>query len=278
MKRSPSFSQFTKPQIIILLLVGILGVFWIILAGAFVISSSFGQPTLEPVETNNPQENIILPTATLPSITVSVTQPVPVPPTLCAQSNNGVHIAEDALILDDGSIEVTADGAVLLISLAGIKLSDDALLSDQLVQYARDLVSGRSIMLVKDKSEQDERGRLVRYVFANGQFVNYELVRQGLATAVLTAPDQACASLLRLAEQQAKGDQLGLWNPVPIPTATFMPFVTLDPTQAGCDCSRRYVCSDFATRASAQVCYNACNDYHSRLDPDRDGIACEGLP
>jgi hypothetical protein len=61
------------------------------------------------------------------------------------------------------------------------------------------------------------------------------------------------------------------------------------PTQAPakpaavCSCSGNlYNCSDFATHAQAQACYNYClslgrGDIH-RLDADNDGIACESLP
>jgi hypothetical protein len=68
-----------------------------------------------------------------------------------------------------------------------------------------------------------------------------------------------------------------MWRPTPVPTHTFVPFVTVNPN-AACDCSIRYECSDFQTHTAAQTCFNACNDYNSRLDEDHDGLACENLP
>ena len=50
-----------------------------------------------------------------------------------------------------------------------------------------------------------------------------------------------------------------------------------------CLCSANlYNCSDFATQAEAQTCYDFClsegaGDIH-QLDADNDGIACESLP
>lgn len=76
----------------------------------------------------------------------------------------------------------------------------------------------------------------------------------------------------------------------PPPTATNAPVATSTPepsatptTEAVCDCSSDlYNCSDFATQAQAQACYDYCvsqgrGDIH-RLDGDNDGIACESLP
>jgi len=76
-------------------------------------------------------------------------------------------------------------------------------------------------------------------------------------------------------------------TPTPTPTPTTTPTPTPTPTktpQPGvCDCSGDlYNCSDFATQAQAQACYEyclslGCGDIH-RLDQDNDGIACESLP
>jgi len=52
---------------------------------------------------------------------------------------------------------------------------------------------------------------------------------------------------------------------------------------APCRCSDRDLsCSDFATQADAQSCYEYCTSrgygVAMQLDPDRDGRACEALP
>jgi len=84
----------------------------------------------------------------------------------------------------------------------------------------------------------------------------------------------------------------------PLPTATPKPVVpTIAPAPAPvqptdppaepaavCDCSyNKYNCSDFATHAAAQACYNYCvsigrGNIHKLDGNDNDGIACESLP
>ncbi len=65
-----------------------------------------------------------------------------------------------------------------------------------------------------------------------------------------------------------------------VPTAA--PIAVL-PQSAVCDCSGNiYDCNNFGNQASAQACYNYCQqqgvgDVH-QLDLDYDGIACEDLP
>ncbi len=71
--------------------------------------------------------------------------------------------------------------------------------------------------------------------------------------------------------------------PAPVPTPTEPPPTNTPGPPPPCDCSGDlYNCSDFATHAEAQACYNHCQslgrgDIH-RLDNDNDGIACENLP
>jgi micrococcal nuclease len=47
-----------------------------------------------------------------------------------------------------------------------------------------ELVEGKLVTLEKDVSETDKYGRLLRYVYVDGVFVNGELVRRGYAEAL----------------------------------------------------------------------------------------------
>ena len=75
------------------------------------------------------------------------------------------------------------------------------------------MVAGRRVMLVKDVSETDRYGRLLRYALVDGVFVNYRLVALGYAHSVTFPPDVACAGLFKEAEAAAQEAKLGLWGP-----------------------------------------------------------------
>ena len=76
----------------------------------------------------------------------------------------------------------------------------------------KQLVEGKIIELQQGKRDQDEYGRLLRYVYVNGVFVNAELVAQGYATAYIFDPDERYSQVLVQLEQYAKMRKRGLWG------------------------------------------------------------------
>jgi len=74
------------------------------------------------------------------------------------------------------------------------------------------LVEGKEVRLEKDVSEEDERGRLLRYVFIDDVFVNAEMIRLGYAVVRVVSPDTERVAQLIQAEEEAKGKEVGLWE------------------------------------------------------------------
>lgn len=283
-KKSPARSHqrgFTPQQIVILILFAVTCTAILAATGYWLFSGGLDAPSASISGQVEPQASVLPPTWTAPAVietppaaTPAPAQAIPALPAGCAQAGTAFQQGIVRGIIDGSTIEVQDGENILRIGYAGITVTQDL----PAAQKARELLEGQPVMLVKDISEQDSTGRLVRYVFSGSRFINFELARQGLATVLVNSPDQACAAFLEQAQQQARVEKLGSWQSTPVPTRTFVPFVTLDPNQAGCDCSVRYLCSDFKTHEEAQTCLNACNDYSSKLDEDRDGIACEDLP
>ena len=112
----------------------------------------------------------------------------------------------------DGDTVVLADGErVRYIGMdtpeRGERLFDEA------TEYNRRLVEGRRVRLMKDESDKDRFGRLLRYVLAGDILVNAELVREGLAEAKRYEPDVKFADCFDALMQEARGEQRGLWAP-----------------------------------------------------------------
>ena len=74
------------------------------------------------------------------------------------------------------------------------------------------LVQGKKIKIVKDVSEVDEYGRLLRYVYVDDTFVNEHLVREGFARAKNFPPDEKLKDKLKQAETEAKNNGRGMWG------------------------------------------------------------------
>ena len=75
----------------------------------------------------------------------------------------------------------------------------------------RALVEGKAVELLPGPEDTDRYGRLLRYVFVDGVFVNAELVREGLARAQSFHPDERFAQVLVQLEVAARDAQRGLW-------------------------------------------------------------------
>lgn len=79
-------------------------------------------------------------------------------------------------------------------------------------QKNRELVAGKTIELLSDTEDRDLHGRLLRYVFADGVFVNAELARLGFAEAQSFAPNLRFQQLFTQLAHRARLDGLGLWS------------------------------------------------------------------
>ncbi|UCC61027.1 MAG: thermonuclease family protein [Dehalococcoidia bacterium] len=76
----------------------------------------------------------------------------------------------------------------------------------------RELVGGCLATLERDVSDRDRYGRLLRYVYVDGIFINAELVRLGYARAKSYPPDTRHQELLEQLEEEAKEAHRGLWG------------------------------------------------------------------
>lgn len=174
-------------------------------------------------------------------------------------------------VTDGDTIEVEIDGRLYDVRYIGIDTPErDEPFYEEAREANRQLVEGLTVTLVKDVSETDEFGRLLRYVYLqDGTFVNAELIRQGMARVVTFPPDVAMVDYLTALQQEARKAERGLWAETELDGP------------CGCDFNR-YNCSDFATQVEAQGCFDFCQqetgeDIHS-LDGGGDGLVCESLP
>lgn len=89
--------------------------------------------------------------------------------------------------------------------------------ANEATEKNRELVEGKYVFLVRDVSDRDRYGRLLRYVFViddSGQeiFVNEALVAGGYARAASFPPDIRYQKHFSQLEQEAKQERRGMWN------------------------------------------------------------------
>jgi micrococcal nuclease len=79
------------------------------------------------------------------------------------------------------------------------------------------LVEGKEVVLESDVSNADKNGRLLRYVFVDGLFVNLELVKSGFANAYIVSPDVKYSNQFLEAEEIARKNGVGIWKKFSLP-------------------------------------------------------------
>jgi endonuclease YncB( thermonuclease family) len=118
-------------------------------------------------------------------------------------------------VTDGDTIHVLINGTDYAVRYIGIDTPEDTTKKEWMGPEAAarnsQLVAGKTVTLVKDISETDRYGRLLRFVFVGDVFVNYELVREGYAQATPYPPDVSCEQLFYDAQLQAQQAHLGLW-------------------------------------------------------------------
>ena len=78
----------------------------------------------------------------------------------------------------------------------------------------KQLVFGKNVTLEKDVSEKDQFGRLLRYVWIDGEMVNEILVREGYARAIGFPPDEKYQERFIEAERKSREEGKGFWGEV----------------------------------------------------------------
>ena len=131
-----------------------------------------------------------------------------------APANNvSVIVGDSAVVTDviDGdTIDVSINGTEYRVRYVGVNTPErDEVCFREASDANAALVLGQSVTLVRDVSETDRYGRLLRYVYVNGVNVNEQLVAQGFAEAVEYPPDTAQTAAFRDLEVQARAANLG---------------------------------------------------------------------
>ncbi len=256
------------------------------------VQTAFAEMTLNaPTFTPIPSQTF---TPELPTDTPS---PMPTPTNSIAGAscipNNIPETGKVVEIVDGDTIKVMLNEKVYSIRYIGIDTPES---TSQIEYYGKEasyrnaeLVYGKSVTLIRDVSETDKYGRLLRYVIVDNIFVNYELVIQGFATAATYPPDISCAPAFQTAQQQASSRVVGLWampTQAPLPTQAAFPTQALVPASnsgsGGGNCSPSYPGVCIPPPPPDLDCPEIPFDDFTVLPPDphnfdrdQDGIGCE---
>ena len=122
----------------------------------------------------------------------------------------GGEQAQVVNVIDGDTIDVQLNGQTVRIRYIGVNTPErDEVCYGDATRANADLVSGKTVTLIKDQSETDRFGRLLRYIYVGNVFVNEQLVEQGYAEVVSYPPDTAQYDYFRRLEDAARSANRG---------------------------------------------------------------------
>lgn len=99
------------------------------------------------------------------------------------------------------------------VRLTGINTPEDGMFFyEEAKQVLKIIAAGKMVELEKDISDRDKYGRLLRYAFMDGLFINLEMVKRGFANSYTVPPDIKYQQFFLEAERYARENNLGLWE------------------------------------------------------------------
>jgi micrococcal nuclease len=149
--------------------------------------------------------------ATTPSVTAA--------PTTNAGLPDGLTPARVTRVVDGDTIEVEIDGTEYTVRYIGIDTPETVHPSQPVGCFGPEasarnkaLVEGKTVGLERDVSDTDRFGRLLRYVYVDGEMVNAALVRDGYAQSSTYPPDVKHQDTFIELQRQARESGRGLWG------------------------------------------------------------------
>jgi micrococcal nuclease len=127
-----------------------------------------------------------------------------------SQVNSKEEKAKVIKVIDGDTVVIEGGESVRYLGIDAPEQSEEYY--REATEFNRKLVEGKVVELEKGIRDRDEYGRLLRYVFVDGVFVNAELISQGLARAYIFDSSERYSQILVQLEQYAKLKNRGLWK------------------------------------------------------------------
>lgn len=131
---------------------------------------------------------------------------------------NGI-VAQVIRIIDGDTIEVQLNGKTEKVRLIGVDTPETVhpVIGEEpygkaASNFTKSQLEGKQVTLEFDVQERDQYGRLLAYVWLNGQLFNEVLVREGYAQVSTFPPNVKYVERFLAAQQEAREAGRGLWG------------------------------------------------------------------
>ncbi len=131
--------------------------------------------------------------------------------TLITNQTTGNITAVVSKVIDGDTVKLENGETVRLLGINTPEMGQPYY--EESTSRLKELIEGKEVVLEKDVDNMDQYGRLLRYIFLNGENINVKLVREGLATVYIISPNVKYETELKDAENEAKNLKLNIWKP-----------------------------------------------------------------
>lgn len=126
--------------------------------------------------------------------------------------NGQIIYAKVTRVIDGDTIVIDTGEHVRYIGMNAPEIETSECFSAEALEVNKNLVLGKEIKLVKDASETDKYGRLLRFVYVDDTLVDDYLVKNGAAKIMTVPPDIEDKDLFLQSQNYAKKNKLGMWG------------------------------------------------------------------
>ena len=118
-------------------------------------------------------------------------------------------------VVDGVTIDVEIAGQVRRVRYLGVEVpgSSETSLRDKARQFNSFMVRSGTVELEKGSVDKDEFGRLLRYVYVDGEMINKALLTNGYATVAGFPGGFEDRTAFLVEEESARRDRRGFWEP-----------------------------------------------------------------
>jgi len=130
-----------------------------------------------------------------------------------ANDSSGFGTATVTRVIDGDTVELESGERVRYLGLDTPEMRPTPECGAvEATEFNRQLVEGRSVELLPGPEDRDQFGRLLRYVFSDGTFINAELIRAGMGHPQSFLPEERFRQLLTQMANDARLAGRGLWS------------------------------------------------------------------
>jgi micrococcal nuclease len=145
--------------------------------------------------------------------------PSPTPPPARDEAQS-FTVAKVVDVIDGVTIDVEIDGQVFRVRYLGVEVPEvdpqgasGPTLSARAFEFNRFHLKSGTVEMERDSIDMDTAGRLLRYVYVNGEMVNMALLTSGYAAVATSPPEFKHRNAFDIAEEIAKSARSGVWSP-----------------------------------------------------------------